>query len=696
VNPSFKTRRARIGTLTLVIGALFGLAAIRLAVLALIDGPRLAAIARNEHQGEIDLAAVRGAIVDRNGKPLALSAATMSIYARPRHLLQNSTRKQRARLAALVGLQPQALERRLEHGRSFIWLARHQSLHDASAFDELGLKGLGSAPEYGRFYPESSLAAAVVGKAGADGQGLSGVELEYDHLVRGEASVLHFDHDALGRPIFDSPIEMHNPQSGARLQLTIDATIQTQAEGYLANQVAAAGAQGGTAIVLDPFSGEVLALANVTPEQPVDSARLHNAGVQDAFEPGSTLKGLVGAIALDDRVADTQRKFYCEKGVWRVTGKLIHDDSPRGWLDLGSIIEVSSNICAAKIALALGAARLSAGLEAFGIGRKTGIDLPGEASGLLRPAASWRQIELADHGFGQGLAVTPIQLATAYAAIANGGVVMRPYVLKAAYDAEGRELLRHTPQVLRRAVSPETAHAMNLLLRGVVDGREGTGRLAQVADFTVAGKTGTAQMVNQATGAYYQRRLVASFVGFVPARDPRLVILVVLYDVAHGHFGGLVAAPVFSAIAVGALQQLEVPPERVSMTAASLLPFGGSESADSAATGEQVDSAVAGVENQDRTPAAWAEAAPPRGGLTPNFLGLSLRKALCLARAEALNPDVEGAGYVVAQAPAPGATRASSLNLRLSSETAAWSDRAPSRRADAAPPGPQQRRRRID
>ena len=194
-------------------------------------------------------------------------------------------------------------------------------------------------------------------------------------------------------------------------------------------------------------------------------------------------------------------------------------------------------------------------------------------------------------------------------------------------------------------------------------------------------------MVNQATGGYYQRRLVASFVGFVPARDPRLVILVVLYDVAHGHFGGLVAAPVFSAIAAGALQQLEVPPEHVAVTAASVLSFGGDGSADSAAAGE---------ENEERNPAAWAEAALPKGGLTPNFIGLSLRKALRLARAEALNPDVEGAGYVVAQAPAPGAARAGSLNLRLSSEAASWSNGTPSRRADAALSGRQQRHRRID
>lgn len=691
MNPSFKLRRSRIGALTVTLAALFGLVAMRLAMLVLIDGPRLVAMAHTEHQGEIDLAAVRGPIVDRNGKPLALSAATRSIFARPRHLLEHSNSAQRAPLAALIGLQPATLEQRLGRRRPFIWLARHQAQEVAKTFDELGLNGLGSVPEYNRFYPESGLAAAVVGKAGADGQGLSGVELEYDQLVRGAASKLHFDHDAFGHPIFDASIEQPNLQSGDRLQLTIDGAIQAQAEGYLANQVKLSGARSGTAIVLDPFTGEVLALANANPAQPADQARLHDAGVQDAFEPGSTLKGLVGAIALDDHVIDTQRQIDCENGVWHFAGKLIHDDSPRGYLDLPSIIEISSNIGAAKIAVGLGSERLGAGLAAFGIGRKTGVDLPGETAGLLRPATSWRPIELADHGFGQGLAVTPMQLATAYAAIANGGVVMRPYVLQAAYDADGHEILRHTPQVLRRAVSPATAHTMNLLLRGVVNGPDGTGRLAQVADFTVAGKTGTAQMVNHATGGYFQSRLVASFVGFVPARDPRLVILVVLYDVAHGHFGGLFAAPVFSAIASSALQHLEVPPDHASLQTASMLPFGNTDGADPAAP-EAVNAETRSVES------AGALTAEP--ALTPNFIGLSLRGALALARSLELNPDLDGTGYVVAQEPAPGTAKTNNITLKLSGDQR-LPERSPKplstqRRIARAWPSDQLNRGRVD
>ena len=219
---------------------------------------------------------------------------------------------------------------------------------------------------------------------------------------------------------------------------------------------------------------------------------------------------------------------------------------------------MSSNIGASKIALTLGSQRYYDGLRAFGIGSRTGIDLPGEAGGLLRKPAGWKEIDLANHGFGQGVAVTPIQLAVAYAAIANGGNIVRPYVVKAAYDAEGRAILTHTPQVLRRAIAPDIAHQMNLLLRNVVMSDGGTAAKARVDGFIVAGKTGTAQMVNPENGTYYQNRHVSSFVGFLPADDPRLLILVALYDVGHEHFGGLIAAPVFSEIAQGAVRDLNI------------------------------------------------------------------------------------------------------------------------------------------
>jgi len=666
VNEPCKLRRARIGALTLVLGALFVLAAFRLAVIVLVDGPRLVSLGRNEHSAAIALAAMRGPLVDRNGKPLALSAETGSIYARPRILLASSSDSERAQLAASLGLTARELRLRLSRDLPFVWLARHLTPARVRAVEQLGLDGAGEVSEYKRFYPESGLAAAVVGMAGMDGQGLSGVELQYDGLLRGRPSQLHFYRDALGHPILDSPPELTDSKPGARLELTIDSSIQAEAENYLAGQLKQSGAVEGAALVLNPFTGEVLALADVNVARADSRGRLRDSAVQDVFEPGSTMKGLLAAIALADGVIDSSRQIYCERGEWHIAGRAIHDDGRYGWLTLGGILEVSSNIGAAKIALALGGRRFYQGLAGFGFGSKTGIDLPGETRGLLHPPSSWRQIDLAEHGFGQGIAVTPIQLATAYAAIANGGMVMRPYVLKAAYDADGHPRLVRAPQPLRRAVTPPVAHIINQLLRAVVSGRDGTAHLARVADITVAGKTGTAQMVDPATGTYYRNRRVASFVGFLPAEDPKLVILVVLYGVPRGHFGGLIAAPVFSEIASHAVERLAVPSANPAVEVASLLPslpYLGFASKDAAAPNDQL---TLGHEDDVAAPPDSGEredVLPPEISKTainvsqveahriPDFRGLSLRSALALARARNLAIEVQGDGYVVSQQP---------------------------------------------
>jgi cell division protein FtsI (penicillin-binding protein 3) len=652
VTQIFKQRRTRIGALTFVMAGLFGLAVVRLIALVVLEGSRLNSLARTEHTAETELAAVRGPIVDRYGEPLALSAETRSIYARPRQLLEATARADRARLAAALGMKPAELEARLAKPSPFVWLRRRMDPAQASAVEALGLEGVGALSEYKRFYPEGSLAGAVVGSAGMDGQGLSGVELEYDRLIRGEAVALSFYHDALGHPILDSPLALKSPEPGAQIELTIDARIQSLAESELADEVRSSGAQRGTAIVLDPFSGEVLALANVNSQPDSIHDRLHDTAVQDAFEPGSTMKGLLASIALTDHAISPNEKIYCENGVFHLDRRTIHDDSRHQMLDLGGIIEVSSNIGAAKIALKLGSQRFYDGLKAFGIGRRTGIDLPGEASGLLRSASSWREIDLANHGFGQGIAVTPIQLAAAYAAIANGGMLVRPYVVRSAHDAEGRVLLTHTPQVIDRAISPEVAHQMNLILRNVVNGADGTAHRAQVDGFVVAGKTGTAQMVNPVTHGYFQNRHVSSFVGFLPADDPRLLILVVLYDVGHGHFGGLVAAPVFSEIAAGALRDLNIGSSTSNYDSASLLSIDSllSQKSKRSEPPETIDDAGEEVTLDRKT--------------TPDFRGASLRHALEIARKLGVNLEVHGDGYVVAQEPAPG-TRLPRLPIRL-------------------------------
>ncbi|MGH7781771.1 MAG: penicillin-binding transpeptidase domain-containing protein [Candidatus Binataceae bacterium] len=644
MNSGFKQRRARVGWLTLVLASLFMMAVLRLVVLVEFDGPRLTSLAKSEHTGETELAAVRGPIVDRNGEPLALSAETRSVYARPRKVLETTTAPERAKLAAALGISAKDLESRLARPSPFVWLARRVSVDKAQAAEGIGIEGVGALSEYKRFYPESNLAAAVVGLAGMDGQGLSGLEREYNKIIRGEPVELSFYHDALGHPIFDSPLELKTPEPGAQLELTIDSSIQSLAETELGAEVRQSGAKRGAAIVLDPFTGEVLAMANVGADPANVHDRLHNPAVQDAFEPGSTMKGILASIALSDGAINLDKQIYCEEGHWTIDRRTIHDDSKHGWLNLAGIIEVSSNIGAAKIALGLGSERYYQGMRAFGIGLRTGIDLPAEASGMVMKPSTWHEIDLANHGFGQGVSVTPIELATAYAAIANGGLIVRPYVVKAAYDAQGNVILRHTPQVMRRAIPPEVAHQMNLLLRNVVNGDGGTAHRAKVAGFIVAGKTGTAQMVNPA-GGYYQNRHVSSFVGFLPADDPRLLILVVLYDVGHGHFGGLYAAPVFSEIASGAVRDLNITPPGGNYDVAGMIPMpaavkGGAKLAD-----------VSAPDADDEIPALTGTSSP----MTPDFSGMSLRRALMVGRSIGVTLEVKGGGYVIAQDPAAGA-----------------------------------------
>ena len=645
MNLALKQRRARVGWLTLALAALFLVAVLRLIVLVTFDGPRLNSLARSEHTAAVQLAAVRGPFVDRQGEPLALSAETRSVYAHPHRVFDSSTARDRARLAALLGMSPADLESRLRKPSPFVWLERRIDVDKAQAAEALGIDGVGAVSEYRRFYPESNLAAAVVGLAGMDGQGLSGLELEYDKLVRGEPVTLNFYHDALGHPILDSPLALKSPEPGAQLELTIDASIQSLAETQLATQVEQSGAKRGAAIVLDPFSGEVLAIANVSADPSGLHDRLHNPAVQDAFEPGSTMKGILASIALADRAITPSKRFYCENGQWTIDHRTIHDDTRHGVLDLGGIIEVSSNIGAAKIALTLGADRFYNGMRAFGLGFRTGIDLPGEAAGLIMKPSTWREIDLANHGFGQGVGVTPMQLAVAYAAIANGGLIVRPYLVKAAYDVQGNVILRHTPQVMRRAIPPDIAHEMNRLLRNPVNGANGTAHRAKVDGFVVAGKTGTAQMVNP-HGGYFQNRHVCSFVGFLPADDPRLLILVVLYDVGHGHFGGLYAAPVFSQIAAGAARDLNITPTaEPGYDIASVFPL------PAAKGGRHQLGPVETPDPGDSIPALTGSESPT----TPNFVGLSLRAALQVARRLGAMLEVSGDGYVVAQRPAAGA-----------------------------------------
>ncbi len=443
-------------------------------------------------------------------------------------------------------------------------------------------------------------------------------------------------HDARGRQFVLGEEWGSLPRAGAQIELTIDAALQRVAEAELERAVREQEAKAGTLIALDPQTGEVLAMATVPRFDPnrVASSKAEqwrNRTVTDVFEPGSTFKAMLASAALGAGVVRPEDRISCENGSYEVGRRVIRDSHPHGVLTFADVIAQSSNIGSAKVAERLGAERFNAVLEAFGFGRPTGIDLPGEASGLLRPVKRWGRIHLVTTAFGQGIAVTPLQLTRAFAAIANGGKLMRPYVVRRVADASGAVRLVRHPEVETEVISPAVAHAVTELLVGVTE--TGTGKQARISGFRVAGKTGTAQKVDPKSGHYSARDRMSSFVGYVPAEDPALVILVVIDTPRKATYGGVVAAPVFRAVAEYGLTRRGVLPRAAA-------PADDGIAAEAAALLQSVS-------------ATEPEIAAP-GGI-PSFLGLSMREALVRAHTEGWQVQLQGSGYVVRQDPPVGA-----------------------------------------
>jgi cell division protein FtsI (penicillin-binding protein 3) len=532
-----------------------------------------------------------------------------------------------------------------------VWVARRVSPDKARAVRELGLAGVGLITEPRRFYPYKSLACHVLGFAGLDARGLEGLELEYGHALKGQRHTLTSLRDALGRTIHLTPAALTTLPEGNHLILTLDKGLQYQVEKVLAATVAEHRAAGGQAVVLDPATGEVLAMAsvpafnpNVFAEFPRETYR--NRVVTDTFEPGSTFKTFVAAAALVSSRVSLEERFDCEQGEWKVGGRVIHDTHEYGELDLADILKLSSNIGAAKVGRRVGADTLYDTFKAFGFGRKTGVDLPGESRGILRPPGSWREVDLANICFGQGVAVTSLQLAAAFGAIANGGVLMRPYLVKAHTDRAARLVHEAQPQVVRRVMSSREAAILARMLARVTE-EGGTGTQARLEGLATAGKTGTAQKVDPA-GGYSHSDYVASFGGFVPAGAPKVVVLVMIDTPRGQHYGGVVAGPAFRAIARAALDSLGHAPGPAGLRQAAA-PGDGPGPAPRAPRGD------------------FPTVDPERSlalGLAPDLRGLTLREVLGFA--DRVRLQVRGWGRVVAQQPDPGLpVKASGLAVRL-------------------------------
>lgn len=549
--------RARVLVLFCVVASFFGLVTLKLFSLQVQQHRQLLERADRQHRRLIPLASRRGTVFDRHGRDLAVSLEAASAFAQPAAV--RDPRKTARELSPILRLPPSEILKKLQGGRSFVWLKRRIDPDQAQAIKQLRLEGIHLIPESKRYYPKQELAAHVLGFVGMDDRGLEGLEYHYDALLGGGPRWAVSHRDALGRIIFKE----EDPSPGYDVKLTLDEFIQYITERELERAVEKAKALGGTAIVMDPKTGEVLALAsfptfdpNRYQASPPTSRR--NRATVDVYEPGSTFKVIMAAAALEEGRVTHQERFYGEQGTIQVGRVTIRDHEPYGWLTFGEVLAYSSNVGAIKVGMKLGKSLSYSYISSFGFGSPTGIDLPGESRGLIRRPKSWSLVSLGALSIGQEIAVTPIQLATAMAVVANGGVLVRPFLMKEVIAPDGRVLKVTKPLRIRRVLSEATARALTDLLKMVVT--EGTGTLAALEGYEVAGKTGTAQKLDPATGRYSRRKLIASFVGFVPASAPKLLILVMIDEPKGEAWGGTVAAPAFREIASGALKYLKIPP----------------------------------------------------------------------------------------------------------------------------------------
>lgn len=531
--------------------------------LQVLERDQLAEIAEKEGHKIVSLNAVRGDIYDRSGEKLAVSLELESVFAQPNKL--ENIRETANRLARIFGLNKKDLIKKMRPDKSFVWIKRQAAPEEVEQVKALDLAGIGYVKESKRFYPNNLLAAHVLGFVGVDNRGLEGLELGYDRYLRGGVNRCRVQRDARGRTIICQVDGVPQKNKGADVYLTLDRRIQYITETALERAVEKYGAKRGLAIVMRPKTGEILASAVAPSFNPnifgqYSPAMRRNRVLTDTFDPGSTFKVFIVSAALEEGLVKPKDLFYCEKGQLAIGRNIVHDHHPYQWLTVNKIIQHSSNIGTVKIGNKLGPQLIHDYLKMFSFGDKTGIDFPVESAGLLRPAKRWRDIDTANVAFGQGLTVTAMQLANAMATLANNGVMMRPYLVSKVVDADGNMIFRNKPQFVRQVISPENAFKVQEMLRMVVT-EGGTGTRAESPGYQAAGKTGTAQKLDQVTKSYSDDKYFSSFLGYLPYANPELVIFVGLDEPWPQTYGGVVAAPTFKEIAEQALPILNVSPE---------------------------------------------------------------------------------------------------------------------------------------
>ncbi len=586
-----KSHRSRLLLLFFAFTCLWACLVARAAWIQLIPNQRLEALKRRQFETTITLGNRRGEILDRNGNELATSAPAWSLFADPK-VIENSKDVSRQLAAIFRKKHPLAEQRRVARQlnekiknkrRRFVWIERQMTSDRKVEIEKLKIKGLGFIEEPRRIYPNEKLLANVLGFVGQEGRGLEGLELKYNSALSGERRKVALQKDARGRPLVINGRLFTEVPDGATVELTIDRDLQFVVERELAEAVAEHEASAGTAVVLDAQTSEILAMATLPTFNSNEGARYlpevrRNRSVTDLFEPGSTLKTFVMAAAIESSKIQPNTKIFGEWGQMKLGDRVIREADAKhkfGMITVTEALAYSSNIGSAKVAKMVGDAGLRDAYLRFGFGEASGVDLPGEARGLLQPLP-WRDHLLANISFGHGVAVTPLQVANAYAAIANGGTLKQPYIVKSVRDSESGEVTYEQPKIIRRALGAEAAAKMRLMLSATTIG-DGTGINARVPGFPVAGKTGTAQRVLEGGRGYEAGAYVSSFVGFLPVNDPKYVIFVALDKPQKNYYGSAVAAPVFARIARYAVTRAGLSP--VLISAKNVVPAGAAEKA---------------------------------------------------------------------------------------------------------------------
>ena len=599
----------------------------------------------SQHERVIDVAGQRGSIVDRLGRPFAISVELDSVFADPK--LVEDPDATADLLSPILDVPRATLQEQLSRSNRFVWLARQVSANAAASVEALDLPGVRLLPEAHRDYPSGPLAAQILGFVGTDGEGLEGLEARFDSLLMGDGYTYRVLRDGRRRVVHHAAVLGRRSTEGNTLVLTLDHSIQHRAEAALGAAIEKHDADSGMAIVIDVQTGALLALASLPSYDPnhisgVARGLFRHQAVGTILEPGSTIKPFVFAELLELGLLSRDERVFCENGNYRIGRRTVHDAHPHGDLSVDEVLKFSSNIGTTKLGERMGPAQLEGALRRFGFGGKTGVDLYGEERGILHKSSGWSRIGFATHTFGQGMAVTGIQLASAFAALVNGGHRVQPHLVAEVRDQVGHVVEDRSPALIDPPIIGEgVSRDVREMLGGVME-PGGTGVRARLDEYSAGGKTGTAQKVRD--GRYAPGVYVSSFIGFAPLDDPRVVTLVVLDEPKDGHYGGTVAGPAWKEITTHALRELGVPPDRPRDTEPLVV--------------AEVDPDLPVLP----VPAFDLEDAEP---IMPDLTGLSARDALMAVHGAGLELELEGSGLVTTQDPAAGEPITPATTVRL-------------------------------